>query len=429
MMRTIWMVGLAGVLLCGAARPARAIIGTIDDVPAATLLLPYFEVDPTATATSGLSTEITYSNTWAGALLTHVTLWSDAGVPVYAFNLYMTGYDHITFDLRDMLVNGTLPQTASAGQDPSNAISPRGPISQDVNFASCNDQLPPPPLDAATLSHLQKSLSGQASPTDGQCYGFNVGDGHYRGYITIDTVNNCTTRFPGASGYFGNGGSGDATLQNNLSGEWHMTDRTLKRSFGSRLVAIEGSGSDPQTAAFPQYTFYGRVDGFTAHDNREPLGAIFHAQYRNGGLPGFPAATRLIVWRDAKRPQTPFTCGSNPAWHPLGQEEIVAFDQKSSVTTLTSYRPFARATQIVTLGSAELPVPFSQGFLYLNLNTAVAGAESSPLEDPNAAQSWVEVIEEERDTGNYGVRGRSAIGKPATCLSNASSTTHALINP
>ncbi|HYX23107.1 MAG TPA: hypothetical protein VFC23_03055, partial [Thermoanaerobaculia bacterium] len=121
-------------LLCGigAVVPAGAVICTIDAVPAATLLLPYFEVD--LNNPNGLTTLFSINNASATAVLAHVTVWSDLSVPVLDFNVYLTGYDVQTINLRDLLA-GSVPVTASLGQDPTDKISPKGPKSQDVNFA------------------------------------------------------------------------------------------------------------------------------------------------------------------------------------------------------------------------------------------------------------------------------------------------------
>src|SRR3954467_6543090 len=129
------------VLLVAAAfasLPARAIRCTADEVPAATLLLPYFEVD--LGNTGGNTTLFSVNNAAATAVLAHVVVWSDLSVPVLDFNLYLTGYDVQTISLRDLLT-GWMPQTASAGQDPNDTISPQGVFSQDINFASCNGLL------------------------------------------------------------------------------------------------------------------------------------------------------------------------------------------------------------------------------------------------------------------------------------------------
>src|SRR4026209_2309250 len=116
---------------------ALAVIGTIDDVPAATLLLPYFEVD-VDNPVSGVNTLFSINNASSTAVLTHVTVWSDQSVPVLDFDVYLTGYDVQTISLRDIFVSGIVPTTASAGQDSAgDTISPKGPVSQDINFASC----------------------------------------------------------------------------------------------------------------------------------------------------------------------------------------------------------------------------------------------------------------------------------------------------
>src|SRR5262249_49371967 len=161
----------------------------------------------------------------------HVSIWSDLSVPVFNFNVYLTGYDTERINMRDVL-NGILPRTASAGQDPSDAISPHGSQSQDINFASCaaipnsptvlfsSFSLPPPAkLTAAQISNMQLSLTGQPAgpaPNENLCAGTR--SALARGYITVDLVNNCTGRFPSDPGYFVLGGGGDATNQNNITG-------------------------------------------------------------------------------------------------------------------------------------------------------------------------------------------------------------------
>src|SRR4051812_12198127 len=108
------------LLAVWSARPAAAVIGTIDDVPAATLLLPYFEVD--LNDPLGTNTLFSINNASATAVLAHVVIWSDLSVPVLDFNIYLTGYDVQTVNLRDILVGGKLPRTASDGQDPADVI-------------------------------------------------------------------------------------------------------------------------------------------------------------------------------------------------------------------------------------------------------------------------------------------------------------------
>jgi len=91
---------LAALLLV--AVPASAEIGTLDQVPAATLLLPYFEVplDAPMTTWGYPNTTFTIGNSSATAILAHVTLWTDLGVPNHTLDVYLTGYDVEVINLR-----------------------------------------------------------------------------------------------------------------------------------------------------------------------------------------------------------------------------------------------------------------------------------------------------------------------------------------
>ena len=238
-----------------------------------------------------------------------------------------------------------------------------------------------------------------------------------RGYITIDLVNNCTSNFPGDGGYFGAGGTGDATNQSLITGEVFYVDQLHAIARGDNLVHIHASGSDPLTSTSGNYTFYGRYDAFTAVDNRQPLPTEFGARFVNGNFTGGPVltpaspawgmppaspppgSTSLIVWRDSKVAQGYFTCGSPPSWYPLPQEGLVAFDDQEhpqvvSGSTLFSFPiGFPAATQVVPVGGSTLPVSFATGWLFLDLNATVTGQVSGQT-DAAAAQGWVQVIEQ-----------------------------------
>jgi hypothetical protein len=420
----------AAVFLIFAAM-ARAIpvstnsIQTVADTAGATLLLPYFEVDlgnPTGMNTIfSIANMGTASSTGAVAILAHVVIWSDLGVPVFNFNVYLTGYDTQRIDMRSVL-NGTLPQTASAGQDPQDTISPKGTFSQDINFASCTigsytppinswAKLPPGALSAAQINNLHTSLTGTASTNvSGMCAGVAHGDNIARGYITVDSVNNCTSRFPGDVGYWAAGGTGDATNQAQMTGEVYYIDQLHAIARSDNLVHIHASGTDPNASTSGNYTFYGRYDDFTAVDNRQPLATEFGAYFVLGNFTGAavpspsspawgmppasppPGSTSLIVWRDSKVAQTYFTCGTSPGWYPLPQEGLVAFDEQEHLQSLSG-TPFPAATQIVPVGGSALPVSHTSGWLYLDLNATVTGQVSGQT-DATAAQAWVQVIEQ-----------------------------------
>jgi len=419
MKKAILSLALLGLVALGSQ--AGAVICTVDDVPAATLLVPYFEVD--LNQANGITTLFSVNNASATAVLAHVVVWSDLSVPVFDFNIYLTGYDVQSINLRDILVNGVLPQTASAGQDPSDAISPKGSFSQDINFASCSTILPPPAqLTSDFLAHLQASLTGQFSNVLGGCAGLAYGDNVMRGYVTIDTVNNCTLRFPGDIGYFAAGGTGDATDQNVLWGDVFFVNSAQNFASGNPAVHIEASATNPETSVSGQYTFYGRYVSWTAADNREPLATNFAVRFLTGG--GFNGGTSLHVWRDSKVKQGAFQCGTTPTWYPLGQEAIVIFDEQEHPSQPPTFpfspqppnqgiTPFPAETQSVLVGGSTFPVPFAFGWLYLNLNTTVAAAGNNPPEDPAAAQAWVE--SQIQAEGRYEV-GFSALKLDSACV-------------
>ncbi|HEX4954907.1 MAG TPA: hypothetical protein VF017_16070 [Thermoanaerobaculia bacterium] len=404
-------LALALVGLVAGAGQIRAEIGTIDDVPAATLLLPYFEVD--LDDPNGVTTLFSINNSSATAILAHVTLWTDLSVPTLDFNVYLTGYDVQSFNLRDLFSSGTVPRTASDGQDPADTISPQGDFSQDINFASCTGQLPLPPLPAVLLDHIRAAHTGQASPVvfGGLCSGVDHGDNVARGYITVDTVNNCSLRFPGDVGYFISGGQGDATNQNVMLGDYFYVNSAENFAQGETMVHIE---ADAQLGA-GNYTFYRK---FTAgDDNREGLDNLFFVRFLNGGA--FDGGTDLVVWRDSKRGIAPFSCALvAPSPFPLSQNQIVIFDEQenpdipvsspfSPPIPGTSLIPFPWEANRVAVGGADFPVPFDFGWLYLNLNSTVVGSQV-PFEPE--MQNWVTAIMD--------ASGRFSVGFDAFQLSN-----------
>jgi hypothetical protein len=428
---TISAVALLALQPAGAqtVTPTGSIV-TVSDTASATLLGPYFEVD--LSNPTGMNTIFSINNTGAvtyttfgsppqtftqqngpTAVLAHVVIWSDYGVPVLSFNVYLTGFDVQRIDMRQVLT-GTLPRTASAGQDPTDQISPKGRDSQDINFASCNGQLPPAALSASTIAGIQASLTGNASAANaGKCAGAVHNDNIARGYITVDTVNSCTSLFPGDVGYI----SSTITFQTQLTGEVFYVDQLHAIARGDNMVNIHASFTDPLVGTAGNYTFYGRYDSWDASDHRQPLPNSFAARFLNGNYTNsspqsvstawgggtVPAgSTSLVVWRDSKTAEQYFTCGTTPNPFPLGQEGVTAFDEQEHPQTIgpgfsgTAFNfgaPFPLATQVVKIGGAALPVSFPAGWVFLDLSTTVIG-NPNPTSDPAAAQGWVQVIEQ-----------------------------------
>src|SRR5581483_6567860 len=84
----------------------------ISTAPAATLLLPYFDVDfksPQATARTTLFTITNVSNI---PQIAHVVIWTDWSYPVIDFNIFLTGYDVQAINLYDILSRGIIAPTS-----------------------------------------------------------------------------------------------------------------------------------------------------------------------------------------------------------------------------------------------------------------------------------------------------------------------------
>jgi len=361
-----WM-GLGSVLIFAFALPASAATCGLDESPGATLLLPYFEVD--LASPGGRTTLFSINNASASAVLTNVTLWSDLGVPTLHFQVYLTGYDVQTLNLRDIFA-GKLPRTASAGQDPADTISPRGERSQDINFASCLGTHPyPATIPQSFIDHLRAAHTGHASALLPGCSGQLLADGLARGYVTVDTVSRCELKFPSEAGYFGAGGI--ATNQNVLWGDFYLIDQDNNFAMGDNLVRLE---ADPTAFHNGDMTFYGRYVGYSGSDAREPLPLIWATRYLDGGT--FSGGTELLVWRDSGTKNTSFPCLSHPSWYPLDMSDLVTFDEQETPDRIQPFPglpppgpifPLIPAeTNRMKIG-AELPVPFQFGWAAFHL--------------------------------------------------------------
>ncbi|HEX4965441.1 MAG TPA: hypothetical protein VF173_31815 [Thermoanaerobaculia bacterium] len=367
------------------AAPAHAALCTLDNVPAATLLLPYFEVD--TADPGGRTTLLAINNASAKATLAHVVLWTDLGVPTLNFDVYLTGYDVQTINLRDVF-QGHLPRTADVARDPVDAISRKGVLSQDVTFPGC-EGLPPEVIPASLRDHLRLAHSGQASPVfGGQCAGVSYGEPQIaRGYVTIDVVKACTPLRPGDQGYFG--ADGVAGFDNVLWGDFIQVDPAGLLAQGANLVRLE---ADPARFGPGSVTFYGRYVNGSGADGREPLATAWATRYLDGGT--FDGGTQIVAWRSPTWPGVPFPCNSHPAGFPRSQAGIVVFDEEEHIATTQTFPfpeqppiplliPFPAAASRVQAGGAALPLPFVFGWLSLDLRPWV-NEPADPL-----AQAWI----------------------------------------
>src|SRR5690242_17687903 len=245
-------------------------------LPAATLLLPYFEVDINAPQATARTTLFSVVNTTKNQVYARATVWTDLAYPVMSFNLSLTGYDVAGVNLYDIFARGTLPPT------------------------SCLVG-PPDPIPAVTLADIRTALT---TGTISSCSG-RIGFTHPNatGYITIDLVAACGTANPTDAGYF------DELLYDNiLTGDYETIDpnpTTGNFAGATPLVHIraipEGGAAGKIVKTNLPHTFYDRYtppgsEDSRAMDRRQPLPALFTARYIQGGSGSFNAD--FHIWRE-----------------------------------------------------------------------------------------------------------------------------------
>lgn len=431
---------------------AFAELCTVDAVPAATLLVPYFAVDLAADAGAGINTLFSVNNASAAPTIAHVSVWSDWSQPVLDFDIFLTGFDVQTVDLYDVFVNGNLPVTADEQSDADDTISPHGlnplwdgTFDQDANIfgaRDCADIFPffiNPVLQGTRLEEIQTKLTGSPND-DGACFGASYGDSVARGYITIDNADRCSLIFPNDLGYFTDGQSPSIANNNNiLWGDTFFIDPANNFASGDNLVHIEAT-DNPNWAT--NYTFYGRYTAFNGSvDGRESLGTSWGVRYLNGGA--FDGGTTLTAWRDSTVfdiDGAGYACGAagtlntGPDWHPMNETEVVAFNERESAVELCApfsgpdgppvsppedpenFDPvcFPLETQMVQVGAGDLAPPYNFGWLFLNLNVGIdttAAPDLDPGSGGTLAQSYV--------SATHSALGRFSVGLSAIELTSA----------
>ena len=382
--------------------------------PAATLLLPYFEVD--VGNPQGIDTIFSINNAWQEPALARITLWTDYGIPTVGFDVFLTGYDTQAVSLRRFLVDGYIPVTAPEEFDPDDIFSPGGGPGDDGDFPDCAGILPfLGEISPALLDGFRRAHSGQPSnfsPFD-TCSSQDHGDGRARGYVTIDNVSRCSLGLPTDDGYFIDGGEGIANNLNQLWGDFYLVHAEEDFAQGENLVHIEAFDDGWQAG---DASFYGRfLDG--PIDHREPLASVLSTRYLNGGL--FDAGTELVVWRETGSADIePPVCEEVPEWYPLFQRQIIAYSELNEGYELCA--PFScpvcflpipgepclpLATQRARL-EGPLEPPYFFGTMYLDLNLS-DGFQSTTV----PAQSWV--------LGLTSAQGRYSVGASSMMLHSA----------
>lgn len=314
--------------------------------PAATLLVPYWEVD--LDDPQALTTLFAINNSVVGHIVVRVVLWTDWGVPTLAFDVYLGPYEIQTVNVRD-LFNGVVPSTGEGF---------------DLSFVRFCDTLPPQNQNLSVDERRQLAAyhTGIAGPLDSLCAGENHGDRIARGYATVDVVRECSglevdpSFTPANTGYpyFADGGSGGiGGGANVLYGDILYVDVDNAASQGVGMVPI---WADPALfTGTDRYTFYGRMSGWDGRDDRVPLAYDWYQRFLDGGP--FAGGAEITVWQDTGVPPAKAACGGHPAWWPL-RTTAGAYEERDVSRFDLGDGRFPLATQRVPVSSFGIPYDF-----------------------------------------------------------------------
>ena len=292
-LRTKHLVAIAGIAcLLVMGNQAFATEDAIDVVPAATLLLPYFEVD--LVNANGVTTLFSVNNASAAPQLAHVTLWTDMSRPTLDFTIYLTGYDVQTVQPR-----AALPHRWTAAARGSQAHECRGRfngIDENAGAFSTVDRsarrhhqhgekaalsrcrLSCQPGSSSTSSGrfipVDRSRRASKTPTcaaapSAVASGSNplgTQDNIARGYITVDVVNYCDQLVPSDIAYYTSNVRSADPEGNVIWGDFFLVNPQENFAQGETLVHIETyEDSCSNEVAGSVYTFYGRYNPVALH--------------------------------------------------------------------------------------------------------------------------------------------------------------------
>ncbi|MGZ5432052.1 MAG: hypothetical protein ACXWH7_03935, partial [Thermoanaerobaculia bacterium] len=221
------VVSLAMALTVGAASTNNDDGCDIAVLPAATLLLPYFEVE--LDDQSGETTLLTISNVTNLDAIARVTLWTDRAYPLMTFNVYLTGYDVQALNLYDVLERGRIAPDAGTGTAITRRQEYSDPNGQ-LDLTGC-DRLRAQ-LDDPAIVRMRSAFTTGAIP--GECEA--VGGVHENavGYATIDVVANCSSNTPHDPAYW----STDLRYDNILLADYQQITSAQNFAQGGPLVHI-----------------------------------------------------------------------------------------------------------------------------------------------------------------------------------------------
>jgi hypothetical protein len=370
----------------------------ISVAPAATLLLPYFEVNPTA---GGENTTFTVTNVSQLPQIAHVTIWTDYSFPVLDFNIFLTGYDVQSISLYDIIYRNQIapPGTTSDSDTGRRSADNDGNALLDISNCDVLAVVVPDELAADLRSALTLGR------TVG-CGTARIGGVHTNaiGYVTIDVAESCSTALPTDPGYF----TTEVLYDNVLIGDYAQIDASQNFAQGNPMVHIravpEGGAPGAGVTNFDR-TFYSRYQAGGTADRRQPLPSTFAARWISGSSADFQ--TSLKIWREGRTGATAGCAVTANSAIPV--VELVRFDESENPTTFTPGRiisplptvPLSRPETSRTPVTDPFFPPNSTsdvgGWMYLNLDDSANANAPGAM----ATQNWV--IVSMRAQGIYSV--------------------------
>ena len=327
-MKKTLMTCLAIAALFAIAGSASAITCTIDQRPAATLLVPYFEATfapdgtPVGLGPDARDTLVTICNASSAPMIAHVNVFNERTQLVLDFNIALTGFDCQSMSMARVL-QGFLPATpittshVASANDACQRNPNAGVYSPPV---VTGEYLRIRPADSDTATPLDNQLATTLYPQPawpaGSSFAFDVLDSldetddasqcpdgvdgvitnPIRGYLVIDHANYCNLSNPSDPAYYSRDAIG---MENNLFGEVIFTSGSGIPTMGGSTVNIEADPSLAGDVDTDIRTFYHRYVGsdtlcfggncaqFAATnpwnqglgDQREPLGLKYAARW------------------------------------------------------------------------------------------------------------------------------------------------------
>jgi len=317
----------------------------IGTAPAATLLLPYFEVDFKSQQGTARTTLFTITNVSNLPQIAHVVVWTDWSFPVLDFNIFLTGYDVQAINLYDVIARGiiappsgtssniTVPSNPTAGSQPADSTIVANPNLSSLAACTALPGAIPPGL----LTCLQTSLTTGVY-TCGCTSSQIVGGAHANaiGYITVDLTNRCHTDLPNQAAYFP-----EILFDNVLIGDYQDVNpnpATGNFAGGNPMVHLRAIPEGGPAGTFPgtnlPNTFYDRYTSNAAtgavlpdrrFDRRQPLPSTFAARFIQGGTGSFN--TNYKIWREGITVGTCTGAQAASLNSNLGFTEFVKFDE------------------------------------------------------------------------------------------------------